>query len=304
MVELSGLVCALTTPFRDDQSLDLDAYRRLMDVVIDDGIEAIVVAGCTGEPWALGDEERWAMFETAVDQVRNRVPVVAGCGAMVPAASITHARRARDAGCDAIMVHPPYYTMPSLAEVYDFYKQILAASDLPMMIYNIPSRTGVHMTPDLVDRLADEPGVIALKESSKDWLVLSEMIRRAKDRLNVLVGYADTLGLAGMTEGAVGVVEALLPPLVGPAYRRFVDAGVAGEREEAVPLQAEFARRQAELRIGSFPAPLKAALNMMGRPGGRPRDPIQPLDATRTERVREVLLSMGLVAAEPARRAG
>ena len=152
------------------------------------------------------------MFETAVDQARNRVPVLGGCGAMVPAGSIAHARKARDAGCDAIMVHPPFYAMPSLAEVYDFYKQILAASELPMMVYNIPSCTGVHMTAGLVDSLADKPGVIALKESSKKCLLLSEMIRPRQGADQRACGLHDTLGLAGMA-GALSASSR-------PCYRR------------------------------------------------------------------------------------
>jgi 4-hydroxy-tetrahydrodipicolinate synthase len=185
--------------------------------------------------------------------------------------------------------------MPNLDEVYEYYLKIIQATDLPVMVYNIPRRTGIHLSVDLVDRLADEPKVIALKESSKDWLVLSEMIRRCKDRLNVFAGYANLLGLAAISEGAVGYVDSSTPVL-GRKSLDFYRAATEGDLETARWLQAEMAKLNAGFfGVGTFPAGVKFALDLLGRPGGMVRDPIKPLNAEQQERVKEVLISAGIL---------
>jgi len=295
MLDIRGVIPALTTPFRDDQSLDLDAYRTLIDIVIDDGVHGILVAGCTGESWALDADETLQVFKAGVAAAKGRIPVVAGCGAMLPKQAIAQVRLAEKAGCDVAMIQAPWYVMPGLEEVMDYYKAILAATEIPVMVYNNPRRTGIHMTADFVDRLADLPKVIALKESSKDWLVLSEIIRRCKDRINVLAGYADLLGLAAISEGAVGFVEGS-PPIVGRKYVDFYNAAIKGDQQTARDLQARFAKLcKALFGIGTFPASAKAALEMLGRPGGRTRDPIRPLNDAQRDQVRRVLIDMGLL---------
>ena len=305
MIELKGLLLAITTPFKDDLSLDVEGFGRLVEQSIDDGMQGLVVAGCTGEPWALNETERKSLFEIAVKRNKGRVPIVGGASGIDAKEAIARVRLAEAAGCDAVMVHAPWYVVPGPEELFDYFKEVVDASKLPVMIYNIPRRLGVGLSVDLVDRLADEEKVVALKESSKDWMVLSEMIRRCKDRMNVLVGYADTLGLGGIAEGSAGTVDAVFPALMGRTYRKFIDAALAGDMATARPLQADFAKWHREMwGIGTFPAALKAAINMIGRAGGRPRPPLRPLNAQQSEQVRKVLTNMGLLSAGAARRAG
>jgi 4-hydroxy-tetrahydrodipicolinate synthase len=295
MIELKGVIPALTTSFKDDQSIDLEGFCDLMEFVIEDGVHGIVVNGCTGESWAIEENERAALFEAAVRQAKGRIHVVAGCGAMLTKQAIIKVRQAEKAGCDAVMIQPPWYVMPNLDEVYEYYLKIIQATDLPVMVYNIPRRTGIHLSVDLVDRLADEPKVIALKESSKDWIVLSEMIRRCKDRLNVFAGYANLLGLAAISEGAVGYVDSSTPVL-GRKSLDFYRAATEGDLETARWLQAEMAKLNAGFfGVGTFPAGVKFALDLLGRPGGMVRDPIKPLNTEQQERVKEVLISAGIL---------
>jgi 4-hydroxy-tetrahydrodipicolinate synthase len=295
MLELKGVVPALTTPFREDRSLDLDGFCELVETVIADGVHGIVPHGCTGESWALSDDERAAVFKASVEQSAGRVPVVPGCGAMSAKAAITKVRQAEKAGCDAVMIQPPWYVMPSEPEVYDYYKEIIDASELPVMVYNIPRRTGINLSVDLVDRLADEPKVIALKESSKDWLLLSQMIRRVSDRVNVLCGYANLLGLAAITEGAVGYVDSSTPVL-GRRSIEFYEAAISGDTGRARTLQKAMSNLNAGFfGVGTFPAGIKVALDMLGRPGGWPRDPIKALDTGQREQIRDVLIAAGLL---------
>ncbi len=303
MVELKGVIPALTTPFGEDGSLDLDGFGELIDIVIADGVHGVLAGGCTGESWAMNEDETGALMTTAVEAATGRVPVVAGCGAMSTGQAIAQVRQAEAAGCDAAMVQPPWYVMPGLDEVFDYYKGIIAATELPIMVYNNPRRTGILLTADFMDRLVDDPRIVAIKESSKDWMVLSEIIRRCKDRVTVLAGYADLLGLAAITEGAVGFVEAS-PPIIGRRYIEFFDAAMAGDVERARPMQAEFSKLNKGLfGIGTFPASAKVALEMMGRPGGWPRDPIKALDDTGRQQIRAVLVSMGLLEADDTLRA-
>lgn len=291
-MDLRGVIPALTTPFKAGAELDLAGFRQLADVVIRDGVDGICVNGCTGESWALSDGERQQVFHAAADVSAGRVPVVAGCGALRAKDALGKIRQAEKAGCHVAMVQPPWYILPSLEEVQYYYTEILENSPLPVMLYNIPRRTGVNLTVDLVDALADHPNVIAIKESSKDWLLLSAIIRRVKDRINVFAGYAGVLGLAAISEGAVGYVDSTTP-VVGAMSPKFHAACVSGDLATARALQARLARINF-FGIGTFPASVKAALALVGRPGGYPRDPIRPLNAEQREAIRRVLIEAGL----------
>jgi 4-hydroxy-tetrahydrodipicolinate synthase len=292
---MRGVVPALTTPFREDRSLDLEGYRRLIDIVIADGVHGLLVAGCTGESWALSDDERFQVFRTAVEATRKRVPVLVGCGAMTAELAIARVRQAEKAGADAVMIQPPYYILPGLEEVRDYFLEIMDASTLPVVIYNIPRRTGINLTPEIVDRLADHPKACALKESSKDFLLLSDMIRTASDRIDVFAGYAALLGLGAISLGAVGYMDSATP-VFGRRSVEFFNAAMKGDLETARRLQGELVRLNSGFfGIGTFPAAVKAALDMLGRPGGTTRPPIKPLNAEQRAKVRANLVRCGLL---------
>ncbi|MBV8912867.1 MAG: dihydrodipicolinate synthase family protein [Acetobacteraceae bacterium] len=134
-----GVVPALTTPFRKDFSLDDDGFARLVDCVISDGVDGLLVNGCTGESWSLTAEERFVVFQTAVEVAGGRVPVIAGCSAITAAEVIGKVRQAEKAGCTYAMVSPPWYVMPGPAEIAAHYEQVLAATEIPILLYNIPA---------------------------------------------------------------------------------------------------------------------------------------------------------------------
>lgn len=295
-----GVIPALTTPFREDRSLDLDGFRRLIEHVLADGVHGLLVNGCTGESWAVSDDERAALFGAAVKQAAGRAPVVAGCGAILPDQVKAKIKQAADAGCNYVMIQPPYYVMPNLEEVGDFYRELLDYTPLPAVIYNIPRRTGVNLTVDLVDRLADHPRAAALKESSKDFLLLSEMIRRTGDRLSVFAGYASLLGLAAISHGAVGYMDSSTP-VFGAKSPAFYRAASGGDLATARRLQGEMVElNNGFFGIGTFPAGVKAALDMLGRPGGWTRAPVKPLNAEQRAKIRAVLTKAGLLPAAAA----
>jgi 4-hydroxy-tetrahydrodipicolinate synthase len=296
-------VPALTTPFQENGDLDLAGFRRLVDDVIGDGVHAILVNGCTGESWALGDDERQEVFRTAVEQAAGRVPVIVGCGAMTTRQAIGKVRQAERAAADAVMIQPPWYVMPSEPEVYEYYRNVGRSSPLPIVVYNIPRRTGVQLSVDLMDRLADEPTVVALKESSKDFVLLSDMVRRLSDRIAVFAGYASLFGLAAIAVGAVGYMDSVTP-VFGRRSVEFYNAASRGDFVLARSLQADMAKLQrCFFGVGTFPAATKAALDLIGRPGGFPRDPIQPLSLEQREKIRQVLEETQLLPASAGRTA-
>ena len=198
------------------------------------------------------------------------------------------------------MVSPPWYIMPGPDEILAHYRKILAASPLPILLYNIPRRTGVGFTVEMVDRLADDPKVLGIKESSKDWGLLSSVIRRTRDRISVFAGYASFFGLAALCEGAVGYIDSGTP-VFGARSLAFYRAATGGDLETARRLQADMEHMLAAyFGLGTFPASIKAALELLGRPGGPTRDPIRPLDPAQRESLRRMMFAAGLIA-EPAR---
>ncbi len=295
MLQLRGVVPAVTTPFDREQRLDVPAFRVLVEAVVQDGVHGLIVGGCTGEAWALSEPERGALFEAAAKQVGGRLPVIAGCGGLSVRDVLAKARMAVEAGCDAILVQPPSYILLGQDEVMDFYEAVAVGSELPLILYNIPRRAGISLALETVDRLADLPKVIALKESSKDFLVLSQMIRTVGGRIDVFAGYANLLGLAALTAGAVGYMDSSTPVL-GRRSVEFFNAVEAGNLVEARRLQDQMSVLNAGFfGVGTFPAAVKVGLELMGRPGGPPRDPIRPLNGAQREKVRQALISAELL---------
>jgi 4-hydroxy-tetrahydrodipicolinate synthase len=290
-----GVVPALTTPFHADLSLDAESFARLADIVIKDGVDALLVNGCTGESWALTADERAIVFRTAAETAKGRVRVIAGCSAISATETIAKIRQAEKAGCDYAMVSPPWYVMPGPDEIMDHYRKVLDATEIPVVLYNIPRRTGVMLTPDMIDKLADHPKVVAVKESSKDWGILSSVVRRCADRISVFAGYASFFGLAAITEGAVGYMDSGTP-VFGRRSPQFYRACVERDLETARRIQIEMAGMlDSFFKLGTFPASVKASLDLIGRPGGPTREPIKTLDAQQREKLRQAMVAANFI---------
>jgi 4-hydroxy-tetrahydrodipicolinate synthase len=214
---------------------------------------------------------------------------------MLAAESARKAREAAEDGCDAALVQPPWYILPGQEEVMDHFAAVLKETPLPVVIYNIPRRTGINLTPEMCDRLADHPKVVAFKESSKDFLLLQEIIRAVGDRAAVFAGYASLLGLGALACGAVGYMDSTTP-VMGRLSASFYRSAMAGDLATARALQSRMAAlTKGFFGIGTFPAGVKAALEMLGRPGGPTRPPIRPLDAAQKARIRAALAGAGLL---------
>jgi 4-hydroxy-tetrahydrodipicolinate synthase len=292
-----GYFPAVVTPFNEDGSLDMVAFRENLEQVVGAGVHGLIVTGTTGEYWALSDEERKDLYEAAADQVRGRVTVVGGATALQTEKVIEFGKHALAVGLDGIMVAPPPGALPSERELLLHYQAISDAVDIPIMIYNHRERYGVAITPELASRLADIENVVANKESTPNFAELTNTIRLAGDRLAVFAGWPQLRLIASATMGAPGHVGSIGAQIAGRAVREMWDFFHAGELDKAREIQFKLYVLQVEgmLGNGSWPAQLKAAMNMQGKPGGYPRKPILPVTDEQEKRIRDTLQKLGLL---------
>jgi 4-hydroxy-tetrahydrodipicolinate synthase len=289
-VDWKGSFAAVITPFTVSGDIDAHAFARNIEFLIDEGVYGIVVSGCTGESWALSADERVELFRLAVEVVAGRVPVIAGTGGIATDAVIALSLRAKGVGAAGVMVLPPYYAMPSRREVVAHYLAISDAVRSPILLYNIPRRTGVNLIPEVLEEIAGIDWVVAIKESSNDFIQLEATIRLVGDRINVFAGHSAERGVPGVLMGAKGFVSSLESQIMGREAIEMYDLIQRGDLERARTTQLKtLALDEAMRKIGTFPANLKGAMNLLGRQAGFPRRPLLPLTPAEIARVRIVL---------------
>lgn len=275
-LRIEGSITALATPFSADGSLDLAAWGQLLEKQVAAGTSAVVVAGSTGEAAALDDAEYDALLAEAVRVVTGRIGIIAGTGLSSTAKTIAQTRRAAALGAQAALVVTPPYVRPTQAGLVAHYRAVADAGGLPVVLYNVPPRTGVDLLPDTVAALADHPAVVGLKEARGDaerWQALRPL---ASAGFALLSGDDPTF-VAAMREGAVGVVS-VASNLVPAAFARIVADARAGRWAEAEARHALLGPLHAFLAAAPNPIPLKAALKALGF-GTDLRLPLLPLEA-------------------------
>ncbi len=291
-----GNFVAVITPFDERGEIDEPAFCANLAFLVEGGAHGVVVSGCTGEAWALTAEERLRLFRLAVDAVGQRATVIAGTGGISTQAVIDLSLAAKDVGVAGVMVLPPYYAMPGRREIIGHYDAISRAVKHPILLYNIPRRVGVNLTPDLLDELAALDWTVAVKESSGDFIQLVETVARVGARLNVFTGHSATRGVPSIVMGAKGLVSSLESQIMGRDAIEMYDLVKRGDLGRARDAQMRTLDLDQSLRsIGTFPANLKAAMNMIGRRAGTTRAPILPLSEEDAAKVRVVLERMRLI---------
>lgn len=292
MINLKGMGVALITPFRKDKSIDYDALARLIDHQIRNGIDFMVVLGTTAETPTLSLDERRAVKEFVRDRVGGRVPLVLGCGGNDTAAIV------RDLlspsyldGYDAILSVVPYYNKPSQEGIYQHYRAIAEASPRPVVLYNVPGRTGVNMTAETTLRVAaDCPNVIAIKEASGNISQMDSIIKRKSDSFNVISG-DDGITFPLICLGAVGVIS-----VIGNAFprefSRMVRLALEGDYANALEIHHRFTELFSLLFVDGNPAGVKCLLHAMGLIENELRLPLVPTRITTYEQIRRVLDSL------------
>jgi 4-hydroxy-tetrahydrodipicolinate synthase len=261
MLTLRGTYPALVTPFRDGQ-VDESALRALVDHVIEGGVEGVVPCGTTGESVTLSDAEHARVIAVVVEQAKGRVPVIAGAGTVSTRHTIELAEHARAAGADGLLLVCPYYNRPTQAGLEAHFRAVLAAVPLPSILYNIPGRTGVDLALETLERLADVPAIVGIKEATGNVMRAQQILARCGDRFAVLSG-DDALTLPMLSVGACGVISVtanLLPRSTSEVCR----AWHAGDARRARELHLGLLPVHESLFIESNPGPVKMALSRGG----------------------------------------
>ncbi|MGE5647150.1 MAG: 4-hydroxy-tetrahydrodipicolinate synthase [Acidobacteriota bacterium] len=296
---LRGIVPAIVTPFRPDERIDYQAWQELIEIQLASGVHGLFVLGGQGEFFALNEEEREVAARFCAQTVDGRVPVYVNVGAVTTLEAVRLAQKAEGDGVDAVVAVTPYYVRPSEAELVDHYIEICHSVRLPVFAYNIPERTGVSLTPEILGRIAAIcENFAGLKDSSGD---LDAIAKYRSGGLEVFMG-RDHLILEGLKRGCAGAVTACAN--VAPrAFVQLYEAYHGGDMERAGRLQTLVEPLRAAFALGTFPAVVKEAMQLIGLRAGRCRRPVGPLAVEARYKLAEALEPLraeGLLAA-PAR---
>jgi 4-hydroxy-tetrahydrodipicolinate synthase len=293
MVDWHGSFAVIVTPFAESGDIDENAYRQVVDFVIESGCHGVISAGSTGEFFLMTNDERKEVYSIAVDQADGRVPVIAGTSASRTEDVLDLTRHAGDIGCAGTMLLPPIYIGVDDREVIEFYTRVSEEGGLPIMLYNSPAAVRKVLTPQLVEQLMGLENVVAIKDSSLDMRQLTDLVRFCGDSIKVFVGLEDLM-LPALAIGAVGVV-AMMPQVVGRMAVDLYETAIAGDMTRARELHDKIVRVYDLFKVGSGYIAIKESMNMLGRPGGHSRPPMLPLtDEQRTE-LRAIFEDVGLL---------
>lgn len=292
-----GCGTALVTPFRSDQSLDEDCLRRLVRRQIEGGIHFLVPCGTTGENPTLSRQEHLRVVEITLEEARGKVPVLAGCGGNDTRAVADLARELEALGADGLLVVTPYYNKPTPEGLFEHYQAVARASRLPIVVYNVPGRTGLNVQPAVLARLAEIDTVIGVKEASGDISQIARVFQLVPDDFVVLSG-DDVLTLPVIALGGAGVIS-VASNEVPFAMARMVSLCLQGD----FPGACEMHRRLHPLMeinfVESNPGPVKAALSMMGQLDLHFRLPVTGPRPESLRQIEKVLLDLGLIPPGP-----
>ncbi len=287
-INLKGLGVALVTPFKADESVDYEALNRLVDYLLQNGADYLVVLGTTAETPTLTEEEKRNIIKLVVAKVHRRIPIVLGVGGNCTRNVVQQLKQGDFEGIDAILSVVPYYNKPSQEGIYQHYKAIARATDLPVILYNVPGRTGVNMTAETTLRIAREfHNVIAVKEASGNITQMDDIIKNKPENFNVISG-DDGITFPLITLGAIGVIS-----VIGNAFPRefgrMVRLALSGDYASARIIHHRFTELFNLLFVDGNPAGVKSMLSMMGFLENKLRLPLVPTRITTYEKIREVL---------------
>ena len=283
---LSGCYTALITPFRDGQ-IDESALRALVQRQIAGGVSGFVPCGTTGEAPALSSPEWDRVVSLVIETTGGRVPVFAGTGSYDTATTVERTRRARTLGADGALVVTPYYNRPTQDGLFRHFATIAEAIDLPIVLYNVPGRTGVNLLPETVVRLAEIPGIVGIKEASGSLDQASQIVHDANDEFVVLSG-DDSLTLPMMSVGATGIIS-VVSNIVPEAVSALASACLAGDFRCARATHLALFDLSRAMFVETNPVPVKAAAAVLGYSSPEVRLPLAPLSEAAYRHVESTL---------------
>ncbi|MFH1416496.1 MAG: 4-hydroxy-tetrahydrodipicolinate synthase [Elusimicrobiota bacterium] len=286
-----GSCVALVTPFVDGE-VDYPSLKALVNWHIEQGTECIVPCGCTGEAATMHHDEHREVMKTVIEEVAGRVKVMAGTGSNSTWEAVELTEYAKEAGADGALIITPYYNKPTQEGLFSHYKKIAESVDIPICLYNVPSRTGVNMEPVTVERLSRLDNIVALKEAAGKVSQCAEVIRLCEDRITVLSG-DDSLTYPMMAMGAKGVVS-VLANILPAVVRKITGLMLSGDAAAALEIHYKYLPLIDTLFIETNPGPIKEAMGMMKKIKPELRLPLVNLSDFNREKLRSVMRDIGL----------
>ncbi|PKN11260.1 MAG: 4-hydroxy-tetrahydrodipicolinate synthase [Deltaproteobacteria bacterium HGW-Deltaproteobacteria-4] len=288
-----GSMVALVTPFDAEGRFEEEVYRQLVEFQIENGTDAIIPCGTTGESATLDYEEHDRVIRVCIEQVKGRIPVIAGTGSNSTAEAIELSQHAKEMGADGVLLVSPYYNKPTQEGLYQHYKKIAETVALPQVLYNVPGRTGMNMEAQTTIRLAEFANIVAIKEASGSVTQASEIIAAAADKIDVISG-DDFLTLPLMACGATGIIS-VTANIAPKQVKAMVAAINAGNWTEAKRLHLQLLDLHQAMFIESNPVPVKTSLELMGKIAAHVRLPLVPMQAATLAKLTAVLKKQGLI---------
>lgn len=289
----TGAGVAIVTPMNPDESINFDRLGQIIDNQIENGTDAIVICGTTGESATMTDQEHVDCIEYAVKRVNGRVPVVAGAGSNHTSYAVWMSKEAKRVGADALLHVTPYYNKTSQTGLIRHFNAVADATDLPIILYNVPSRTGVNITPATYRELAKHPNIVAAKEASGNISQIAQIAQACGDELDLYSGNDDQIVplLSLGAKGVISVLSNIMPRETHDICRLFFEGKIAESRA----LQLKLLPLINALFSDVNPIPVKEAMNMMGWECGECRLPLVSMQPQAKEHLRSLMLEQGLI---------
>lgn len=296
-MSLKGTIVAMVTPFTKEDEVDEAGMRENINYLIDRGVDGLLVAGTTGESATITHDEQRKMIDILVDEVNGKVKAIAGAGSNSSKEALGLVQYAENAGADAALVITPYYNKPQQHGLVEHYKLLNEKTNIPKIVYNVPSRTGTDIEVETIVEVAQLDGIVAIKEANPDMDKVSATIKRLQEeniKDFIVTSGNDNLTLPMIALGAQGVISVVAN--VDPArMSQMVNAALDGDFTKASKLHYELYDLMKVLFIESNPVPSKDSLNMMGRPAGHVRLPLAPMKDENTAKLTKVLKELELI---------
>ncbi|MBB3126173.1 4-hydroxy-tetrahydrodipicolinate synthase [Paenibacillus rhizosphaerae] len=293
MIKPQGIIPAMVTPFDDNGRLHEKVVRQMIRRLLQAGVHGIFVLGTNGEFFAMNDDEKVELVRIAADEIAGQVPLYAGSGAVTTAETVSLSRKLEEAGADVLSVITPYFVPVNPSEIHEHFKAAAGSTDLPIVLYNIPARTGVMLEAGTVASLSQIPNIVGVKDSSGNFEHMLQLIQQTDPDFSVLAG-TDSFILSVLMAGGSGAIAAsanIAPEKVVSIYSHWQ----AGRHAEAAKAQADIAVVRKLMQYGTIPAGLKEVMNQLGIEAGSPRLPVQPVSAEVRSTIAHVLGEAGFV---------
>lgn len=287
----SGIATAMITPF-DENGVNLEELGKMIEFQIDGGTDALVILGTTGEPATMTEAEKESVIRYSVKKADGRIKIIVGTGSNDTAKAVASSVKAEKLGADGVLAVTPYYNKCTQKGLYEYYKTICDAVKIPVIAYNVPSRTAVNILPETVEKLADIPNMAGIKEASGDMAQVCETIRRIRGKMDLYSG-EDFLNLPMLAVGGVGLIS--VTSNVAPALvKKMYDLVKQNKLDEANAVQDFLLPLEDACFLEVNPIPVKAAYNMLGFNAGVPRPPLTELEDKNKEILQREIKRAGL----------